>query len=343
MKAHGNNSVRLGSARVTGLILGVLALLALAAAGYAIYTLAQPTPKPTIEDEVAQDGMAPTQTLEGVLASVQTLVRDEEYSQAKTVLDAAVVQYPGDLDLRVSYGDLLMVTGDYAGAYDQFVAAIEIGPASADMEFTAGTLASTLDHNEAAVAHYERAQRMNPQNPEYPMYLAAVQIQMNNLKDAKTNLALAAQLAPDRAEIWAMRADVAIRENRSAIAQQMVERARELQPRVVEWIVLESKIQKRVGNPERAINLLTGLPVDELQDPDILKLLAECFGMLGRPGDAASRYMDAARAQPNDAELAFQSAVWLERAGERESALRWGARARDLGHPSASDWLRTLP
>lgn len=343
MNAHGNNSVRLGSARVTGLVLGVLALLGLVAAAYAIYTLAQPAPESEIDEPTTQEGMASTQTLEGLLASVQTLVRDEEYSQAKTVLAAAVVQYPEDLDLRVSYGDLLMMTEDYAGAYDQFVAAIEIGPATADMEFTAGTLASTLDQNEAAVSHYERAQRMNPQNPEYPMYLAAVQIQMNNLKDAKTNLALAAQLAPDRAEIWAMRADVAIRENKNPIALQMVERARDLQPRVVEWIVLECKIQKRYGNPERAINMLTGLPEEHLQDPDVLKLLAECFGMVGRPGDAASRYVDAARAQPEDAELAFQSALWLERAGEREDATRWGARARDLGHPTASDWLRSLP
>ncbi|MCA9303663.1 MAG: tetratricopeptide repeat protein [Phycisphaerales bacterium] len=343
MKPHGNNGVRSGSARVTGLVLGVLALLGVAAVGYAIYTLAQPAPKPVIDEPTAEDGIASTRTLEGVLASVQTLVRDEEYSQAKTVLESAVVQYPGDLDLRVSYGDLLMVTGAYAEAYDQFVAAIEIGPATADMEFTAGTLANTLGQKEAAVGHYERALRMNPGNPEYPLYLAAVQIQLNNLTDAKTNLALAAQLAPDRAEIWAMRADVLLRENRGPVALQMVQKARELQPRVVDWIVLEAKIQKRTGNTERAINLLTGLPEEDLRDPEILKLLAECFGMMGHPGDAASRYLDAAQARPEDADLAFACAVWLERAGDREGAMRWGRRARDLGHANAAEWLQTLP
>ena len=326
-----------------GLVLGILALLGLAAAGYAIYTLAQPAPKPVSGEPPAEEGIAPTRTLEGVLASVQTLVRDEEYAQARTVLDSAVVQYPGDLDLRVSYGDLLMVTGDYAGAYDQFVVAIGIGPVTPDMEFTAGTLANTLGQKQAAVGHYDRAMRMNPTNPEYPLYLAAVQIQMNNLTDAKTNLALAAQLAPERAEMWAMRADVALRENKGAIALQMVQKARDLQPRVMDWIVLEAKVRKRSGDTERAINLLTGLPLDQMRDPENMKLLAECFGMAGRPGDAASRYIDAARLKPNDAELAFQCAVWLERSGERENALRWGTRARDLGHPGAGGWLETLP
>lgn len=343
MKPYGNNGVRSGSARITGLILGVLALLGLAAAAYAIYTLAQPTPKTPTEEPTVEEGIASTRTLEGVLASVQTLVRDEEYSQARTVLESAVVQYPGDLDLRVSYGDLLMVTGAYGEAYDQFVAAIEIGPATADMEFTAGTLANTLGQKEAAVGHYERALRMNPGNPEYPLYLAAVQIQMNNLIDAKTNLALAAQLAPERAEVWAMRADVALRENKGSIALQMVQKARELQPRVVDWIVLEAKVRKRAGDTERAINLLTGLPQNAMQDPEILKLLAECFGMMGRPGDAASRYLDAAQASPEDADLAFECAVWLERAGDREGALRWGRRARELGHPGAAGWMQTLP
>ena len=72
-------------------------------------------------------------------------------------------------------------------------------------------------------------------------------------------------------------------------------------------------------------------------------ILAECYGMLGRPGDAASQLMDVAQKNPNDGQLAFDVALWLERAGERADAITWATKANTLGHGQAQAWIESLP
>ncbi len=336
-------SARSGSARAAGVGLAAVAVLGVAIAGYAIYTLAQPKQAEPIVEDPGESGIAPTQTIEGVLASVQSFVRDKEYTRAQAVLESAVLQFPGDQDLRVAMGDLMMLDGQNAAAYDQYVAAIEIGPTNGDMEFTAGTLANTIGNRTLAVQHYKQAVKMDPTRPDYMTYLAVLQMNLNQLDDAKANLALASQLAPDDAQIWAIRASLALRENTLGIAQLHIDRARELEPREPKWILSEAKIRKRGGEVDVAINLLTGLPEEMLSTDETLGLLAECYGLVGRPGDAASRYIDAAQADEKNAGLAFEAALWLERAGDRENALKWGRRARDLGHPRAGEWTESLP
>jgi lipopolysaccharide biosynthesis regulator YciM len=140
-----------------------------------------------------------------------------------------------------------------------------------------------------------------------------------------------------------MLAQIALSENKLGIAAQQIERARQLQPAEPAWVLMEARIRKREGDTERALELLHTLPQQEMDMPGTLSLMAECYGFLGRPGDAASRYLDAAERQPTNADLAFEAAQWLERTGERAEAVRWARRAEELGHRQASGWIQGLP
>lgn len=322
----------------------MLGVLALGGAGFAAWTLYGVASGPGVPTaaEPAGPGIAKQETVEAVLATVKRLHDDGQRGAAETVLSDAVRQFPSDQDLRLAFADLLMTQQRWEGAYDQHLAAIEIGPVPAGVEFTAGTLAFKTERPELALAHYQNAMRLDAANADYPMYLASIQMKLKQTQQAKASLAIAGRLAPERAQVWGMLAQILLTENKLGLAAQQIERARGLQPAEPAWVLVEARIRKREGDTERALELLHTLPQRELDQPVVLALLAECYGFLGRPGDAASRYMDAAERSPENPELAFESAVWLERTGQRDQAVRWAGRAAELGHPRASDWIGGL-
>ncbi len=327
-----------GSAKIWGVLLGVLALGGAGFAGWTLYSVSRPTPA-SIEHQPTEVGVATMQTVEAVLASVQQLVKDENWAAAERVLSESVRTFSDDQDLRLAFGDFLMTRERWAEAYDQYAAAISAGAVPAQTYFAAGTLANMSQRPELAAEHYRQAMTADPSTPEYPLHLASMQMKLSDWSGAKASLALAGRLAPERAEVWGMYAQVALNENRLSIAQQQVEKARRLEPREPAWVLMEARVRKRAGEPGRALDLLGALPQAELDRLDTLELLAECYGMLGRPGDAASRYMDAAERDPGNASLAFETALWLHRLGETGEAVAWAERARGLGHRKAGAWL----
>ncbi len=338
---------RSGNATLGGVLLGIGALVAACVAGYAMWSLTQSPVAPTSADPIGVDepepmGIAQTESIEEILGAVQVYVQNKQYPQATTVLEHAAAQYPNDQELQFALGDLYMLQNLHEQAYRQYVLGIEIGPSSAVAEFTAGTLANMLDQLELAEMHYNESMRLDPKNPDTPIFLAAIQIKMNQLVNAKINLALAGKMSPDRAKIYVMRSEIAMRENNMVIALEQIRRAIDLEPTEVAWILQEARVLKRSGNAEQALNQLASLPQEYVDLPETAFVMAECYGMLGRPGDAASRLMDVAQKYPRDSKLAFEVALWLERTGERADAIEWAKKAIALGNERAGGWIESL-
>lgn len=339
---------RAGNARITGVVLGILALGGLGVAGYAVWSILQ-SPAPGSDQQPAPGepsnggGMAQTESIEEILGAVQIYVREEDYASARRVLEEAVSSYPSDQELRYALGDLYLLTNEATLAYEQYLAGIEIGPESWNAHFTAGSLANTIDRPEIAETHYAAALRLDPSNAETPLYLAAIQQKLNKLDQAKANLAIAGRLNPTDARVYAMRADIALRENKPTIALEQARRAREIEPNALGLTLIEARALKRMRETQEAIDLLTALPMEQAVDPEAVKLLAECLGSQGRFEDAASRVMDSAERHPGNAELRFEAALWLKRAGLTDEAIKWARQAAGMGDTRAREWLDSLP
>jgi len=344
-KACNRSWSRAGSARLTGVIVGLVALAGLGIAGFAVWSILQaPVPQTPVGDpDGVVTGMAETQSIEEILSAVQVYVRAEDYDSAQRVLEEAVGSYPSDQEMRYALGDLYLLTNQPTPAYEQYLAGIEIGPESWNAHFTAGTIANTIDSPEIAAGHYAAAMRLDPNNLETPLYLAAIQQKLNRLDEAKASLALAGKLNPSDARIYAMRAEIAMRENKATIALEQVRRAREIEPNDLGLILREARALKRLREIEEAIELLMALPMDQAMSSDAVVLLAECLGSVGRFDDAASRVMDAADRQPSNGALRFEAALWLQRAGRTEDAIEWATQAAGLGETRAQGWLDSLP
>lgn len=257
-----------------------------------------------------------------------------------------------DQGVRVALAQAYFGLNQPKDAYEQYQAAIAIAgadarpasdgaggvtrnPAGAALHFEAGTAATQAGLSERAVEHYATAQTLDPADARFPLFLGMVQARTGNDAEAVASLLRAAKLKPDAPEAWGTLAEIELRRNNARLALQHIEKARTLQPEAGRWRVVEARALNRTGDADKALALLTSLDAATRAQTPVLALTAESYGLLRRPADAAAMYAQAAAAQPGDAEIAYQAALWAQRAGDADASQRFAKQAAGLGHAGA--------
>ena len=289
-------------------------------------------------------GVAPEmltgQTLDAVVTAAEKYMREGSHGRALTILAAATEKHPNEQRLLALHARCLLEMGRQAEALAEFERACFVGPDNASFRDFAATLASQAGENERADAHWAVAQKLDPENPKYPLYRAQVQRRLGKSDAARANLVLAISIDPSLAEAWASLAAIALEENRPGMARQYIDRARRLDPANAYFRVIEARALRRAGDAEAAADLLYAIPEpSRLRDKTVLAELALCLGMMELPGRAADLYLAASDAAPEDAEFAYEAALWLDRAGRPEEARVLATRAVSLGSDAAATLL----
>ncbi len=320
---------------------GLLALAlvgALAAGGLGVYAFmrsgGKPAPSP---GSIALVGKA-----DKAIQAARACVDAGEFTKAEGILGEALSAMPDHQDLNICYGELLVSRREFAKAYRAYQHAVAIGPRSPALDFTAGAVAAQAEQPERAIEHYAAAQVADPKNPQIPLYLAQMQLKQGQLDEAEKNLLLSARLQPEQAITWGTLAEIALRQNTPSIALQHVEKARQLEPENLIWRSLHARALKRLNRPEDALQILAGLGDAQKFDPAVLPILGECLGMLSRNAEAAALYVSASDADASNGLLAFDAAVWLERAGKKNEAKKYAQRAAMLNIANADRLVERL-
>ena len=276
------------------------------------------------------------------LESARVYSRRGEWNKAEAVLRELTKQFAMEQDVRIGLAESLVPQKKFPEAYEQYEKALAIGPRDAKLEFAAGITASTAGLYERALEHFTMAQTAEPLNAAYPLNLGMMQRKIGQMDGAKASLLRAANLDPDNAYAWGVLADIALAENNLGLSLQHVAKARALQPESKEWRLIEARALKRKGDPERALLLLTSLDISQRHEPGVARQIAECFGMLQKPMDAAVALSEAANANPTDGALAYDAATAAEKAGDKIKALEWARRAQKLGNENAPKLIERL-
>lgn len=282
------------------------------------------------------------EAITAALDSARGLMTRSEWSKAEAVLSSAAEQFPQDQELRIALGESLLAMNKPAESYEQYEMALAIGPRDAKLEFAAGQVANKAGLADRAESHFTMAQTADPTTAAYPLMLGMVQRNQGSVEAAKASLLRAANLDPDNAFAWGTLADIALGENNVHLALQHISRARKIQPQSKEWRLVEARALKRKGDPEQALMVL--LPMDKSQrlEPQVVRLMAECYGMLNRPANAAALYGEASLAEPTSPELAYEAAAAYERAGDMPKAIEYGRRAKLLGSEAGAKLMERL-
>lgn len=279
--------------------------------------------------------------VEKLLDEARAASSQQEYGRAEAILLKAAEAYPEDSRVHQQLGQILVTQKKFKDAYPEYEAAIATAPKGTGaaavgdpkLHFEAGTVADEAGLVERAEEHYSMAQTGDPTEPRYPLYLAMVQIKLGKDGPALASLIRATKLNPELAIGWGTLAELALKENQLGLAMQHVEKARRLEPEAARWRVVEARVLKRraeEGDIEKALQLLLSLDRADRTKPDVLRALGECYGLLKRPADAAYMYAEACRVRPDDADAAYQAALWYQRAGNEAEALKYGKMAEEM-------------
>lgn len=301
------------------------------------------TPSPSAARSTPDTPRVPVgEAVETILDAVQKHVRAGRQEEARVILAEAVNTYPDQQPLRAAYADVLVALAHPAEAYDQYVAALTIGPRTASTEFAAGTMANLTGRPALALEHYAAAQTADPANPIYPLYLAQVQRKLNQTEEAKASLLRVVNMQPDNAIGWGTLADIYLGENKLDMAQQHITRARHIEPLVGAWRLVEARILKRQSKPDEALLVMDGLSDPEKRELHNARLIAECHAMRGEMERAVAVITQASDATPADADLALEAAIWLQRTDQLDRARDYARRAQMLGSDRAAEVLAGL-
>lgn len=281
---------------------------------------------------------------DAILESVQTLVREGELDRADAVMGAAVAAYPGDIELRLAYGELLIGRGAGERAYAQYAEAIRSGADDPAVAFAAGTAAELAGLKEDAVERFAEATEGDATSAPYAVRHGLACLSINDLDGARASLLRATTLDPANAIAWGSLAEIALRKNEAEIAVRHAQAARTFAPDEPAWLVIEARALKRQGDAEAALLLLRTLPEADRWTGGVLSTESECLGLLGRPGEAGDLY-EAAAERSSGADVGrywHQAAVWAERAGDADTARARATRSADSGSDAGRALLDRL-
>jgi Tfp pilus assembly protein PilF len=323
---------------------GLLLIVGLLIVGGGVWFVLGPG-TPVYSSEVTHQSetqSTPAHAIEAALAAARSYRSSEEFAKAEAVLRAAVEEHVEDQALRLAYAEVLLDLEKTDLAYQQYQAALAIGPRDSMIEFNAGTLAMATSQPERALEHYSMARAADPTNAEIALFLGAVQQQLGLTNEAKASLLSSMQLDDSRAEAAAMLAQMSLDENDTSLALRYIRQARVAEPTQIAHRILESRVLRRMNKPDEALTLLMALPPEQLYNPMILDICGACFGLIGKATDAAQLYEDAMNFDTSEPEFAYQAALWNERAGDTKRAFELAKRASMLGHEQANNLAARL-
>ncbi len=267
---------------------------------------------------------------DALLGVARDAVRSGSPERAVAILKQAVAEHPADEELRLALAELLLRTGDARGSLEQYEAVLTGGADQpAEVWYAAGAVARVAGQADRAVALLERAVEGEPGSATYAVALGQARLAVGDAEGAKADLVRAGALDGSIALVWGTLAEIHLRENSPGLARDLAKRARELEPGVGAWRVIEARALNRLGEPEGALAVLGALSPKERRTGGVLTTIGQSYGLLERPADAGEEYAQAWRAEPGRVELAYEAALWFERAGEAE-------RARDLARAAVA-------
>jgi predicted Zn-dependent protease len=294
-------------------------------------------PKPA---EPAAKVLTP-ERLEEIVTAALGKAQSGEFGHAETLIENAIREYPKSQELYLALAQL-KAGRDPEGSYKVFAAAVAIGPATGPIQYGAGSAALGAGLLDRAGEHFAAAIGAEPRVAEFHVGLAEVFNRQGKIEDALAELTKASNLAPDKPGVWAVMADLSLKQNRPTVAIQYIKRARDLEPKRSAWRLVEARALNRMGKPQEAVDLLGALDEGERVQIPVVRLAAESFGLLNRPVDAAAWWIRAADAVPTRADVAYDAALSARKAGNLAEAKRLAERASVLGHADAKALTREL-
>ncbi len=275
---------------------------------------------------------------DGQLTRADALLGAGRTDDAYRVAAALVSEGPGDwrsheLMARVHMQQALALrteglmeesASSLARAADAYQASIATEPDVAGLFRSGADAAQMAGRVDVAVRWYERSIALDPTDPRTPLRLAQVVFESD---PARARALLVGVLAMDDSipEAHASIALLDAQEGDEQAARERMKRAVELATDVPAIRVVQARMLRLLGQPQRGAEILLALPpVDRSAEPTALEL-ARCWAAVGRHAAAADAWDDCFRRN------AYRTDAWRFVLFAAEASMRAGDEPRAAG------------
>lgn len=304
------------------------------------------TPSPNASGQTSPAEQVPRVADQGkideVLQAAASRAQVSDWAGAEVILREAARTYPGVPRIHQTFAECLLQAGKRPDALEQYEKAIAAGEPDADLLTIAGTVASSVGKPQRAIELYRQATVKSPEKGEAFLLLGQVQMKHATLDEAKASLLQAGRLITDRGVIWGTLAEIGLRENKLQLAEQYIVKARQIEPNMLDWRLIEARLRNRLNQPEKSVAILGGLSETELLQRRTARLLSESMSMMGEKREAMELLCRASEANLSDAELAMDAAAASERAGDTVRAIKMAERATNATDEKVKSAANTL-
>jgi tetratricopeptide (TPR) repeat protein len=334
--------------------LGQIVVSAALAGCFGLFGCRNEADSPPAGDDAAKSAPPPAraeigrEAIEAALAAANEYVNSQNLVEAELILEELIEKAPRDVRARELMGQVLIIKatqaqrrGDEAAAEaarreacEHYEAAVEIEPDSAGLRHSTAMVALAAGDDEAALTQFEEAGRLDPTNPQHPLYAAQILIQQQRFDAARERLRRVIELDADEPLAHASLAMIALEEGDFEEALGRIGRARRLAPDDLRFRVQEARIHRRRGDVQRSLQLLTALSDAQRAEPGVTFELAAAYDELGEQEKAAEAWAHRYRQRPTDPQAyiaAVRAGEAYLRAGHRAAAELWLEQARIAG------------
>lgn len=245
-------------------------------------------------------------------------------------------------------GRVLMSRGDAAGALEAFDKGIRSWPNNAAARYLAGLAARDLGLFDRAISELRESVRADQTATDAAVVLSRIYFDRGDHNSALTfaNLFIKGRPQADQTPALRIAARSMTAQKRYPNARRSAELLGRLPGGELASLVELARIERAAQGPAAAIEVLEGTEIDFLteESEEILRLLADNYIELERPGDALAKVDAALATRPDAASLHELRATSLARLDRRDEALESFRRATELDpeHAPAFGGLATL-
>ena len=229
----------------------------------------------------------------------------------------------------------LSEAGHLQEAFDRVKLSLELDKGQAQMQFTAGVLATKLDKLKPALAHYGQAVSLGGDKPIYRVHLAMVHIELQRYDRARMLLLQAVRQDSNLEDAHFGLSQLYFVQNNLSLALEQIDKAIRRTPiskrdKQIKYIRHKSAILRRHNRWMDALAVLEALTDEERLDAAVMEEMAVSWLNVGRPEEGALLYERALALNPASLTCAAGAARWRIQAGDLDTAQRHIARAREI-------------
>ncbi len=198
----------------------------------------------------------------------QVLLSTKKIDDAERVLSNALKKMPGLSMAHRSLSMVYMIKQDFPQARKHLVRSIELGVADAQLYGQLAYVNLHLNRPVTAIAAYQNALMLEPDNSQWYQGLLFAFIQSDALPQASNLIDEMLEKDAQNPRLWLQRGQIAMKKNNETAAISSIETALQLGESRIENISMLARLHLRAGSAERAVGLVSDHAKDFLQDDD---------------------------------------------------------------------------